>query len=241
MIIYISEAIGTFLNVFFTLAIISNVICKNENNVSAGTISLLTTSIGVGLAYLVPCVIFGDISGAHFNPAITIATSILGIFDKRFMWGYILSEAAGAFVAAGIYLICFRNNILKCVNADSKVKLFVVNVDEKQNFIISFIKELFATFFLMFSMLAVTYMLKAVTTESVYILYFLIIVAIGLVFDYTEVSTNPFRDIFSRLIFVPFNLRSKISIPYMFVTIIAPVVGAILAVLMYNVLPFSVN
>ena len=105
MIIYISEVIGTFMFVYLLLSIIANAICSSENN----KISLLTTSIGVGLAYVVPCILFGEVSGAHFNPIITIATSVFDVFEIRFMWGYIIAEAIGAFLASVLYIVFFKS------------------------------------------------------------------------------------------------------------------------------------
>lgn len=101
---YLAEFIGTFGLVFAgTGAIIIN----EEYN---GVISHAGIAITFGLIVLAMIYTFGETSGAHFNPAVTIAFSIAGLFRVKEVFPYIISQITGAFFATTILLILFPEN-----------------------------------------------------------------------------------------------------------------------------------
>jgi aquaporin Z len=59
-------------------------------------------SLCVGLALIGMICSFGDISGGHFNPAVTIAAWLAGRFSTRDVIPYILSQVAGAVLGVGV-------------------------------------------------------------------------------------------------------------------------------------------
>jgi aquaporin Z len=96
----IAEAIGTFVLVGFgSLAFVSLIAYQ-------GLPPILTVPFGFGLALLAGIAMFGHVSGAHFNPAITLAAWI----DRRMSWmeavGYVLAQIVGA-VSASIMILLF--------------------------------------------------------------------------------------------------------------------------------------
>ncbi len=92
---YIAEFIGTFALVFCgTGAIIIN-------EFTNGAVTHPGIAITFGLIVMGMIYAFGDISGAHINPAVTIAFA----YAKRFPWkevpAYVISQLAGALIASG--------------------------------------------------------------------------------------------------------------------------------------------
>ncbi|MGP8074695.1 MAG: MIP/aquaporin family protein [Thermoplasmata archaeon] len=63
-------------------------------------VTLISLSVGLGLIGLIYA--FGDISGAHFNPAVTIASWVAGRFSARDVVPYILAQVAGGVLGVGI-------------------------------------------------------------------------------------------------------------------------------------------
>ena len=91
---YIAEFIGTFALVFAgTGAIIIN-------DVTGGAV----TNVGVGLTFgmIVMTMIYavGDVSGAHFNPAVTLGFFVARRFEGKLILPYVLSQLSGALVAS---------------------------------------------------------------------------------------------------------------------------------------------
>src|SRR5262245_11063917 len=91
---WIAEFIGTFALVFAgTGAIIIN-------DLSGGAITHVGIAITFGLVVMAMIYAVGDISGAHFNPAVTIGFWTAGRMSGRSVAPYIISQIFGAFAAS---------------------------------------------------------------------------------------------------------------------------------------------
>ncbi len=96
-----AEVIGTFALVFAgTGAIVIN-------GVSGGAISHPGIALTFGLVVLAMIYTFGDVSGAHFNPAVTTAFAAAGRFPWREVPGYVGAQFAGALAASGLLRMLF--------------------------------------------------------------------------------------------------------------------------------------
>ena len=99
---YIQEFIGTFFLIFIGVgSIILNDITGNISNLFIGIIFGLTVMIIVFL--------FGHKSGAHINPAVTIAFWINGSFDGKKVLPYVVSQILGSVIASFFLYIIFNN------------------------------------------------------------------------------------------------------------------------------------
>lgn len=98
---YAAETVGTFILVFAGpgAAVI--------NEVSGGAVTHLGIGLSFGLAVMVAIYATGHISGAHINPAVTIAFAIAGHFPKRHVPAYIVAQLAGAAAAALVLRLLF--------------------------------------------------------------------------------------------------------------------------------------
>jgi len=128
---YYAEALGTFALVFCgTGAIIIN-------QESGGTITHMGVAFTFGLIVMVMIYALGPVSGAHLNPAVTIAFTIAKRFPVKEIFPFILSQAIGAFLASFTLRAMFPGNDLlgSTLPAGSELQ--------------SFMLELILTFFLM--------------------------------------------------------------------------------------------
>ena len=90
----LAEFLGTFCLVFAgTGAIV-------VNDFSDGAITHFGIATAFGLVVFAMIYAFGEISGSHLNPAVSIGLWVAGKFDARHLTGYILAQCAGAVMAS---------------------------------------------------------------------------------------------------------------------------------------------
>jgi aquaporin Z len=100
----VAEFLGTFGLVFAgTGAIVIN-------GASNGAITHVGISITFGLIILAMIYTFGDVSGAHFNPAVTTAFAIARRFPWQEVAGYIIAQIGGAFAGSGLLRFLFPSH-----------------------------------------------------------------------------------------------------------------------------------
>ncbi|MBL0237723.1 MAG: MIP family channel protein [Saprospiraceae bacterium] len=128
---YIAEILGTFALVFCgTGAIIIN-------QQSSGAITHVGIAITFGLIVMAMIYALGHISGAHLNPAVTIAFTLAKKFKAKQVTPYIISQLAGALLASFVLNYLFPTNEFLGATIPSGTPLQ------------SFILECILTFFLM--------------------------------------------------------------------------------------------
>lgn len=90
-----AEFIGTFVLITLGVGVVAQVVLSNQ---TAGT--YLSINIGWGLAVMLACYVAAGVSGAHLNPAVTVAVAVHRDFPWSKVGPYILAQLAGAFVAS---------------------------------------------------------------------------------------------------------------------------------------------
>ena len=101
---YVAEAIGTFALLFCgTGAIVIN-------QETGGAVTHVGIAITFGFIVMAMIYTLGSISGAHLNPAVTIAFTLAGRFSRKEVLPYIISQLIGAVLASGTLKLLFRAN-----------------------------------------------------------------------------------------------------------------------------------
>ena len=103
---YIAELLGTYALVF---AGTGAIIIDQETN---GSITHVGVAITFGLIVMSMIYALGNVSGAHLNPAVSIAFTIAKRFDVKELPGYIISQIAGAILASLTLKLLFPANTL---------------------------------------------------------------------------------------------------------------------------------
>jgi aquaporin Z len=100
----LAEFLGTYAMIFAgTGAIV-------VNQISGGTLTHLGVALTWGLIVMVMIYTFGDLSGAHLNPAVSIAFTAAGRFASRDLLPYLLVQIAGALAASTTLHVLFPAN-----------------------------------------------------------------------------------------------------------------------------------
>ncbi len=205
---YLAEFIGTFALVFCgTGAIVIN-------DVTGGAVSHVGIAATFGAIVTVMIYAFGNISGAHINPAVTIAFSFTDRFDKKYLVGYIIAQLLGALLASGTlrFLFMEHSNLGATIPFDSWHQTFII--------------EVILTYFLMIVILFVSND-KAVQQFTGIAVGATVLLEAMFAGPITGASMNPARSIAPAL--VSGNLAD------LWMYILAPIIGAVLASLTWKV------
>jgi aquaporin Z len=97
---YVAELLGTFTLVFIGSISILAALAANQPLV-------LVVALGFGLALLAGLYAFGEISGGHFNPAVSLAMFLSGRLDAASFLRYVIAQLAGAILASLAVLTAF--------------------------------------------------------------------------------------------------------------------------------------
>lgn len=110
------EIVGTFILVFFGLGAVA------VDVTSGGTLGLHGVAIVWGLALMMAIYSCGSTSGAHFNPAITIAMCLIGRMGWNKSGPYIIAQFIGAGIAALMVFVIFAGYIKEFENQKAIVR-----------------------------------------------------------------------------------------------------------------------
>ena len=200
---YIAELIGTFALVFCgTGAIIIN----QQTNGQVGHIGIAIT---FGLIVTAMIYAFGGTTGAHLNPAVTIAFSLAGLFPKKEILPYIAAQITGAFMATAVLKLLFPTNI----NLGA-------TIPAGSNFQ-SFILEIILTFILMLVILLTSQGSKETGTMAGLAIGGTVLLEAMFAGPICGASMNPARSL------SPAIVSGNITTLWIYLT--APVLGAIMA------------
>jgi aquaporin NIP len=133
---YASEFLGSFAIVFFG----TGTAIVNE---MTGVITHAGVSLSFGLIVMLMIYTFGERSGAHFNPAVTLAFTLHRVFPPRLVAPYIISQLAGALAASIVLKMMFP------------LSATLGGTIPSGSFAQSFVMEFLLTFFLMLAVLNV--------------------------------------------------------------------------------------
>ncbi|PWX74259.1 MIP/aquaporin family protein [Clostridium perfringens] len=226
----LAELIGTMLLIILGDGVVANVVLKKTKGNSSGWIVITT---GWALAVAIPAAIFTSVSGALFNPALTIALAIVGQFTWSQVIHYIIAQLLGAFLGAVVVYITYYNHFEETEDQNSKLGVFCT-IPEIEDHKINFLTEFIGTFVLTFAVLGIgaqniDYGVKVIIIGC-------LIWAIGLSLGGpTGYAINPARDFGPRLahFLLPIPRKGSSKWEYAWIPIVAPIIGAICGALVY--------
>jgi aquaporin Z len=199
-----SEFLGTFAMVFAgTGAIVID-------QISGGAITHVGVALTFGLIILAMIYTFGEISGAHFNPAVTLGFFAARRFEARDVPPYIAAQLAGAFAASGTLGFLFPHSPTLGATVPSGSALQ------------SFVLETILTFFLMLVILSVSTGSKEKGITAGLVVGSVIALEAMFAGPISGASMNPARSI------APAVVSGQLA--HLWVFIAGPVLGALLAI-----------
>ena len=242
---YAAELVGTAILILLGNGVVANVVLARTKGAQSGWIVI---TFGWGMAVFVAVFCAMDLSGAHINPAVTVALAVAGRFPWAHVGGYVAAQMLGAFLAAVLVFIFYGDHYRITDDPDAKLATFCT-APSIRNLGRNLLCEVIGTFVLVFAVLMAagpsltfetagqaqaslppaTLGLGAIGALPVGLLVFAIGLSLG---GTTGYAINPARDLGPRiahaLLPVPGKRDSDWS--YAWVPVVGPLVGALVAV-----------
>ncbi|MEW7277137.1 MIP family channel protein [Aquimarina sp. 2201CG1-2-11] len=202
---YISEIIGTFSLIFCGTG------AMTINEVTSGDVTHVGIAITWGLIVMAMIYAFGEISGAHFNPAVTIAFAYAKKFEWKEVPKYVAAQCLGAILASAVMLFLFPES--------EYLGGTIPKLDELRAFVL----ELLLTYFLMVVIINVSTGSKEIGTMAGIAIGGVVLLEAMFAGPMTNASMNPARSLGPALLSGHWE--------HQWLYFVAPVIGALLAVL----------
>lgn len=231
MSIYLAEFLGTAMLILLGDAVVANVLLSKTKGNNSG---LIVIAFGWALAVAIPAFIFGPISGASFNPALTLSLAVIGKFPWEQVPGYIVAQMAGAIVGACLVYLHYRDHFNATEDADLKRAVFCTGPAIRNTFQ-NFVSEFIGTFILVFALLGFVNTKFADGVGGLVVGG--IILVIGLTLGGTTgYAINPARDLGPRIAhaFLPIKNKQGSDWGYAWIPVVAPICGAIVAAVFFK-------
>ncbi len=230
---YISEFLGTMMLILLGDGVVANVTLNKSGMKGGGSVQI---TLAWGLAVMVPAFIFGEASGASFNPALTIALAAIGNFDWALVPGYIVAQFLGAFVGACLVYILFKGQFDATEDPGAKLGVFSTG-PSIPNVGLNLLSEAIGTFVLVFAICGLSNV-PELNAGVAKLLVFGIIVSIGMSLGgLTGYAINPARDFGPRCAHAVLPIKGKGSskFDYGWIPIVGPIVGALVGAFLYKI------
>lgn len=238
---YLAEFIGTLLLITFGNGVVANVVLARTKGNSSGWIVI---TAGWGLAVFIGAFCSAPFSGAHLNPAVTVAMAAAGKLAMDKVAGYIAAQMLGGIIGGALVFFFYREHFKASDDADGKLACFAT-APNIRHIPQAFFCEVVGTFMLILPIFLMTdpsLKLSGASAEvglgtlglaPVAMLVFAIGLSLG---GTTGYAINPARDLGPRLAhaFLPIPGKRDSDWSYAWVPVVAPIVGALLAALVQS-------
>lgn len=242
--LYLAEAVGTALLVLFGNGVVANIVLARTKGNSGGWICI---TAGWAIAVTIAVYAVGRVSGAHLNPAVSIALATIGNLEWACVPGYIAAQMIGGIVGAVIVYLAYLAHWEPTPDAAAKRACFSTGPAIRRTGP-SFITEFIGTATLLFGVLAFGRVMAGAPTEqqawaSAVNLWFgpalvgLLVFGIGLSLGGpTGYAINPARDLGPRIAhaLLPIPGKGDSDWGYAWVPVLAPIAGGIAGALLFK-------
>lgn len=228
---FIGELLGTFILVLLGNGVVSACILNKTKAQNSGWIAIV---LGWGVAVTVAVYVSGFLSGAHLNPAVTLAMATLGNLAWSEVPAYILAQFLGAMLASVVLYLHYyphwketedSGTILACFATGPAIRHTWSNV----------LGEALGTAVLVVTVLAIAP--NKVVAGFAPVIVGLVVVSVGFSLGATTgYAINPARDLGPRIVhaLLPIANKGESDWGYAWIPVVSPILGAVIGALGYQ-------
>lgn len=228
---FFAEFFGTAMIIVFGGGVVSNVLlAKTKGNNSGWIVITFGWAVGVFTGVLIAA----PVSGAHLNPAVTLALVLAHKFDLSLLPLYVTAQMMGAMFGAFLVWLAYKKHFDATEDGDLKLAVFCT-APNIRSYWYNVMTEVIGTFVLA---LAVLYMAEPEVGLGSLNALPVAIVVLGLGLSLggpTGYAINPARDLGPRMMhtILPIPMKRDSDWKYSWVPVLGPLIGASIAALMY--------
>jgi glycerol uptake facilitator protein len=219
---FLGEFLGTMLLIILGAGVCAGVSLKKSFAENSGWIVI---TFGWGLAVAVGVYAVGNVSGAHLNPAVTLALAFTGAFPWSKVLPYVLAQMLGAMTGAAIIYLHYLPHWKETKDPAAKLGVFATGPAIANPFA-NLLSEMIGTFVLVLGILAIG--ANKFTEGLNPLIVGFLIVSIGLSLGGTTgYAINPARDLGPRLahFILPIPGKGNSNWGYAWVPVVGPILG----------------
>jgi glycerol uptake facilitator protein len=236
---FMAELLGTMLLILLGDGVVANVLLNDTKGNNSGWMVITTAW---GLAVFVGVVVAGPYSGAHLNPAVTIALAIAGKFAWASVPVYIAAQLLGACLGAFLVWLMYYDHFQRTDNQGGILAIFCTG-PAIRNYASNITSEIIGAFVLLFTIFYISGAeitpsktpigLGSVGAVPVALLVWVIGLSLG---GTTGYAINPARDLGPRIMHAILPIKSKGTSDwgYAWIPILGPIIGAAIAAFLYT-------
>lgn len=233
--VFFAELLGTALLILLGNGVVAGVVLRDSKSENSGW---LVITIGWALAVSFAVYAVGNISGAHLNPAVSIALAATGQWSNQFTAStlplYIGGQILGAMLGAGLVYLHYLPHWARTADPAAKLAVFCT-APAIRNTPGNFISEFIGTFVLMFglSALGANRFAEGLNPLVVGALVLAIGHSLG---GTTGYAINPARDLGPRMVhaLLPIPGKGGSDWGYAWIPVVAPILGGVCGTLAYR-------
>ncbi len=229
---FVAELVGTALLVTLGNGVVANVVLDKTKGNSSGFMAI---TIGWAMAAFIGVYASASSSGAHLNPAITIALAVIGKFEWTQVPAYLLAQLLGSMLGALLVWIIYRAHFNATHDSEAQRACFC-NSPAIKNSPQNFATEFFATMVFILSILFLTKSSNSLGSIDA-LPVGLVVLAIGLSLGGpTGYAINPARDFGPRLMhaLLPMQYKGGSDWAYSWIPVAAPIAGAVAGAILFS-------
>jgi glycerol uptake facilitator protein len=238
---FTAEVIGTMFLILLGNGVVANVLLPQTKGNNGGWMVITTAW---ALAVFAGVVIAGPYSGAHLNPAVTVALAIAGKFSWSDVPVFIVAQLTGAMLGSFLVWVLYKDHFAAVCSPELKFAAFGT-APAIQNTTSNLASEIIGTFVLIFVIFHFTGAEMGLDKTPVglgslgAIPVTFLVWAIGLSLGGTTgYAINPARDLGPRIVhsLLPIPGKGSSNWRYAWIPVVGPFTGAVLAALAYGLL-----
>jgi glycerol uptake facilitator protein len=245
----LAEMVGTMILILLGDGVVANVVLDKTKGQQSGWIVI---TAGWAVAVTIAVYAVGRISGAHLNPAVTIALAVIGSFSWAQVPGYIAAQMVGAFLGAVLVWLAHLPHWKATKDPGSKLAVFCTGPAIRAT-TANMITEIVGTAVLLFGILAIAANAQTLSKPGDVDLSFVfsrglqpmlvgvLVFGIGLSLGGpTGYAINPARDLGPRIAHAVLPIAGKGSSDweYAWIPVVAPIIGGIAGAILYSAIGF---